>query len=359
MAVRLLGSDLVGIFEGTTIGECCGDRVHEATVQDITLRDLIGRCCYDRISRLDIFEDALRKRHSFDFSQGDRLDLVVDIRDADGKGYDLIEVIFLIFMRLGYHVVRVNALIDNSQRTKHSGYHVVGQLCPFERSVGEDVLARSDKCLAAGYVIRETFAVRESVAAYRYLVIRKRRSIVFLLIARARQRYFAWLDRQLARLRIDRELLRYVVAIDVLHDRSAGHGCGVVAGVRSLRLRAQAFYRVRLAIHHKLQRLEAAYGFHGSIVFLRSAVGDHCDLILCLAVGHCQLSIHYVNLVVFGFRSLVQLIRKHIVAIAGDQLASRHFVRRAFAFHEAVSAYRHFVVRKRRSIVFLLSRRAR
>ena len=280
MAVRLHGIDRIGIFEGTTIGECCGDRVHEATFQDITLRDLIGRFCFDRLSRLDIFEDALLKRHSFDFSQGDRLDLVVDIRDEDGKGYDLIEVIFLIFMRLGYHVVRVNALIDNSQRTKPSGYHVVGQLCPFERSVGEDVLARSDKCLAAGYVIRETFAFRESVSAYRHFVVRQRLAVVFLRSTLARQRYVALRDRQLAVLGLHREPIRYVVAIGVLHDRSAGHDRGVFARVRFRRARRQAFHRVGVAFHFERQRFEAAYGLLFAVVLRLVALRNYRDLVL-------------------------------------------------------------------------------
>ena len=61
------------------------------------------------------------------------------------------------------------------------------------------------------------------------------------------------------------------------------------------------------------------------------------------------------DLVVLLFRVIVQLVGERVLALANVRLASRHVVRRAFAFNKALAAYRHRAVRQRRAVVDLLS----
>ena len=70
----------------------------------------------------------------------------------------------------------------------------------------------------------------------------------------------------------------------------------------------------------------------------------------------CQLAFGLGDRVVLLFRTLVQRVGERVRALAHCRLASRHFIRRAFAVSKAVARYRHFAVRQRRAVVDLLIR---
>ena len=109
---------------------------------------------------------------------------------------------------------------------------------------------------------------------------------VRLPCVRRSDRYWPLRDRQLAVLRLHRELLRYNVAIGVLHDRSAGHDRGVFARVRSLRARAQAFHRVGVVAHFERRAHKSAYALLRAVVLRRGAIRNYLDLVLlCVLRG--------------------------------------------------------------------------
>ena len=197
VAVRLLGSDLVGVFEGLAVGEFRGDRVHEAACQNVGFRDRVGRGGRDHLTGRDVLKHTLCKRHALDLAQRDRLGFGVDVLDADGEGHDVAEVVFASFIvRLAHHIVRIDAFVGDGQRSKHGRDDVVGQLRAVLRLVLEGVLALADQRLRAGHQPIHTLAIGEAFSLDADLG--QRRSVVYLRSALRRQGRFPGFDRYVA-----------------------------------------------------------------------------------------------------------------------------------------------------------------
>ena len=88
------------------IADLRGNGICKAARQNIRLGDHIGRRCLNGLTRPNIFKDALLQRYAFDLNKGDRpgcivnvgrcddegdgIAKLVDLRLADGLGYDKI-----------------------------------------------------------------------------------------------------------------------------------------------------------------------------------------------------------------------------------------------------------------------------
>ena len=202
-------------------------RVHEFAPEDIRLGDRVGRGGRNGLARLHVFEHALRQRHALDLLDGDRLDRIVDVLHRDGEGHHFADVVSAIFVRLGHDQTRSNILIQNRQQTREQRDCVVrGHVL---RATGDGHLVALDlRVIDAnqGLVVRVVRTIdhvqRLAMAGHQtavrgrfgYLILqsfavcyRLRGSVVRVARAVDRDRHRSRIDRQLAVVRFDHDVL--------------------------------------------------------------------------------------------------------------------------------------------------------
>ena len=189
----------------------------------------------------------------------------------------------------------------------------------------------------ARHVIDSTLACNEAIAANGDAMVGQRLAGVHPAFACRGQRDGALRDLQLTRNQLHGELARHIVAIGVLHHRSAADGVRVFAGVNGLRVRGyQPLDRVLLAVHRELGRVQSRRRVLNAVVRVAGGgVRLDRDLILRLAIGHRQLTGDHADIVVAFLGVLIQRVAERVGAAAHQRLRTSEGVSSAFTLGPA------------------------
>ena len=164
-------------------------------------------------------------------------------------------------------------------------------------------------------------------------------------------------DRQFTILSAYSELLCHIVAVRVLDNGCTGDFARVATRVCSGCRCLQSADSVGVAFDFKLQSLETAYGFLGSVVLVLVTLGFYGDLVLSLAVCDLQCAVLSADLVVFSLGARVQCVGECVLTLADYGPGARDVVDCALAIREAVAAHGNIflgILCQRFAVIFLL-----